>query len=102
MAQTANNNDSNQTSAPVTTQESTNAPTNGPTSATAAPSGGGETCAGENFDYGQALSYSLMFYEAQRSGKLPANNRISWRGDSALTDRSPNGDDLVGGYYDGK
>lgn len=24
------------------------------------------------------LDYSLLFYEAQRSGKLPANQRITW------------------------
>lgn len=52
-------------------------------------------------DYGQALKFSLLFYEAQRSGKLPKNNRISWRGDSALYDRGSNGEDLTGGYYDG-
>jgi len=44
---------------------------------------------------------SLLFYEAQRSGKLPADNRIPWRADSALDDRGSNGEDLTGGYYDG-
>jgi hypothetical protein len=29
----------------------------------------------------------MMFYEAQRSGKLTANNRIKWRGDSGLDHR---------------
>jgi len=52
-------------------------------------------------DYAQVLELSLLFYEAQRSGKLPKNNRISWRGDSALYDRGSNGEDLTGGYYDG-
>ena len=47
------------------------------------------------------LVKSLLFYEAQRSGKLPANNRIPWRGDSALGDKGANGEDLTGGYYDG-
>ncbi|GAB2233126.1 hypothetical protein Droror1_Dr00002343 [Drosera rotundifolia] len=51
-------------------------------------------------DYGSALSDSLLFYEAQRSGKLPDNQRVQWRGDSALTDGSVAGADLVGGYYD--
>ncbi|XP_018359268.1 PREDICTED: endoglucanase E-4-like [Trachymyrmex cornetzi] len=51
-------------------------------------------------DYAQVLELSLLFYEAQRSGKLPKNNRISWRGDSALYDRGSNGEDLTGGYYD--
>ncbi|XP_018568194.1 uncharacterized protein LOC108908596 isoform X2 [Anoplophora glabripennis] len=52
-------------------------------------------------DYKEALKLSLLFYEAQRSGKLPSNNRIKWRGDSALNDRGVNGEDLTGGYYDG-
>ena len=42
-----------------------------------------------------------MFYEAQRSGPLPSNNRIPWRGDSALGDGQDNGLDLTGGWYDG-
>ncbi|MBA0647255.1 hypothetical protein Goklo_015159, partial [Gossypium klotzschianum] len=41
-----------------------------------------------------------MFLEAQRSGKLPADNRIHWRGDSALDDGKEANVDLVGGYYD--
>jgi hypothetical protein len=43
---------------------------------------------------------SLMFYEAQRSGKLPGNNRIAWRGDANLNDRAPDGRDVTGGWYD--
>ena len=46
------------------------------------------------FDYGQVLGLSYLFYEAQRSGKLPSTNRIPWRGDSHLDDPVP------GGYYD--
>lgn len=38
------------------------------------------------FDYGDALDKTLLFFEAQRSGKLPANQRVKWRGDSALGD----------------
>jgi len=53
-----------------------------------------------SFDYAQALQKSFLFYEAQRSGHLPAENRIPWRGDSALTDGSDVGKDLTGGYYD--
>ncbi|EMS66848.1 Endoglucanase 13 [Triticum urartu] len=37
---------------------------------------------------------------AQRSGKLPADRTVHWRGDSALTDGFSQGVDLVGGYYD--
>lgn len=50
--------------------------------------------------YGRVLHLSLLFYEAQRSGHLPSDNRIDWRGDSALLDRGENGEDLTGGYYD--
>ena len=42
--------------------------------------------AGGNYNYKEALTKSLLFLEAQRSGKLPPNSRISWRGDSALDD----------------
>ena len=43
--------------------------------------------AGEKYNYGHVMGLSLLFYEAQRSGKLPGNNRIPWRGDSALVSR---------------
>lgn len=52
------------------------------------------------YDYGQVLGLSWKFYEAQRSGKLPANNSIPWRGDSALGDKAPDGSDVTGGWYD--
>jgi endoglucanase len=66
-------------------------------------------------DYGQALASSFLFYEAQRSGVLPATNRIPWRRNSALGDATARYDannngqlesnetlsrDLAGGYYD--
>lgn len=41
---------------------------------------------GSNFDYKDALTKSILFLEAQRSGKLPPNNRVPWRGDSGLDD----------------
>ncbi|XP_002739247.2 endoglucanase A-like [Saccoglossus kowalevskii] len=53
-----------------------------------------------NYDYDEVLRKSLLFYEAQRSGVLPDNNRILWRGDSAVNDATPDGKDLSGGYYD--
>lgn len=37
-------------------------------------------------DYKEALSKSILFFECQRSGKLPPNQRITWRKDSALQD----------------
>lgn len=51
-------------------------------------------------DYGQALSKSILFFEAQRSGYLPHNQRVSWRAHSGLQDGKASGVDLVGGYYD--
>ncbi|MFI7574744.1 glycoside hydrolase family 9 protein [Micromonospora sp. NPDC049497] len=52
------------------------------------------------FNYAEALQKSLFFYEAQQSGRKPAWNRVSWRGDSALTDGADVGLDLTGGWYD--
>ena len=43
---------------------------------------------------------SLLFYHAQRSGKLGPNRRLAWRGDSCLNCIGPNGEDLTGGYYE--
>lgn len=37
----------------------------------------------------------------RRSGPLPANKRIPWRGDSATQDQGQKGEDLTGGYSDG-
>jgi hypothetical protein len=48
---------------------------------------GSSSGAGGEYDYGQVLGLSMMFYEAQRSGKLTTNNRIKWRGDSGLHHR---------------
>lgn len=59
-------------------------------------SGSSATAAG----YGDAVEKSLMFFEAQRSGKLPTDQRVKWRGHSALHDGFSQGVDLVGGYYD--
>lgn len=38
------------------------------------------------FDYADALSKSLLYFEAQRSGRLPYNQRVTWRDHSGLTD----------------
>lgn len=51
-------------------------------------------------DYSDALEKSILFFEGQRSGKLPTNQRLAWRADSGLSDGSSNHVDLVGGYYD--
>ncbi|KAF3660776.1 Endoglucanase 15 [Capsicum annuum] len=55
---------------------------------------------GASIDYEIALKKSLLYYEAQRSGKLPYDQRVQWRGDSALKDGKHEGIDLTGGYYD--
>nr|BBJ26603.1 GH9 cellulase [Xylophaga rikuzenica] len=51
------------------------------------------------YDYKEALRLSILFYDAQRSGRLPADNPIPWRGDSAVDDGDA-GHDLSGGWYD--
>ncbi|ERN11259.1 hypothetical protein AMTRI_Chr04g242910 [Amborella trichopoda] len=51
-------------------------------------------------DYKDALSKSIVFLEAQRSGRLPPNNRVPWRGHSGLQDGALANVNLVGGYYD--
>ncbi|NOK61873.1 MAG: Cellulase/cellobiase CelA1 [Chloroflexi bacterium AL-W] len=67
-------------------------PTDPPTP-TSPPSSG-------NYNYGEALQKSILFFEANRSGRLPADQRFEWRGNSALNDGSDVRRDLTGGYYD--
>ena len=45
-------------------------------------------------EYTKVLALSHLFYAAQRSGRLPPDNPIPWRGDSHLNDT------VVGGYHD--
>jgi len=52
------------------------------------------------FAYGEALQKSFLFFEANRAGALPQDNRLEWRSDSATQDGSDVGRDLSGGYYD--
>lgn len=40
----------------------------------------------DTHDYVDALNKSILFFEGQRSGKLPATQRVPWRADSALSD----------------
>ncbi|KAG1338723.1 endoglucanase 3 [Cocos nucifera] len=51
-------------------------------------------------NYRDALSKSILFFEGQRSGRLPPNQRMTWRRNSGLSDGSTMHVDLVGGYYD--
>ncbi|CAD6260403.1 unnamed protein product [Miscanthus lutarioriparius] len=53
--------------------------------------------------YAEALHKALLFFNAQKSGRIPRNNGIPWRGNSGLKDGSDAKDvkgGLVGGYYD--
>ena len=52
------------------------------------------------FAYGEALQKNFLFFEANRSGPLPADNRLEWRSDATTNDGSDVGRDLNGGYYD--
>ncbi|VVB11948.1 unnamed protein product [Arabis nemorensis] len=54
----------------------------------------------EALAYGDALNKSILFFEGQRSGKLPANQRVKWRANSALSDGKTDNVNLIGGYYD--
>ncbi|KAL5840993.1 hypothetical protein ACOSQ4_013601 [Xanthoceras sorbifolium] len=54
-------------------------------------------------NYTLALHKALLFFNAQKSGKLSKNNGIAWRGNSGLSDGNTTSDvkgGLVGGYYD--
>ncbi|KAE8009447.1 hypothetical protein FH972_005884 [Carpinus fangiana] len=51
-------------------------------------------------NYRDALTKSIIFFDGQRSGRLPSNQRITWRRNSGLSDGSAMHVDLVGGYYD--
>lgn len=55
-----------------------------------------------NYNYGDALAKSLLFYQLQESGKLSEEtlSRTNWRADSGLKDGQDNGLDLTGGWYD--
>ena len=55
------------------------------------------------FNYAEALQKTILFYEAQRSGRLSSSSiptRFTWRGDSQLTDGAAQGLDLTGGFVD--
>ncbi|XP_076936220.1 endoglucanase 11-like [Bidens hawaiensis] len=54
----------------------------------------------KSLDYKDALSKTILYFELQRSGHLPFNQRATWRDHSGLTDGLEQGVDLVGGYHD--
>ncbi|CAA6666686.1 unnamed protein product [Spirodela intermedia] len=49
--------------------------------------------------YADALSVAIQFFDVQKSGKL-VNNKIPWRGDSALNDGKDANVDLSKGLFD--
>ena len=88
------------TSNPATTT-SNSVPSTTSSSNTESTTSSSTSCSAERYDYGEVLRLSNLFYEAQRSGDLPDDNRIPWRGDSSTDDKGNNGEDLSGGYHDG-
>ncbi|KAK4484147.1 hypothetical protein RD792_011367 [Penstemon davidsonii] len=57
-------------------------------------------CSAFGQNYHDALRKSILFFEGQRSGKLPPDQRVRWRRDSGLHDGASAEVDLTGGYYD--
>ncbi|XP_056162028.1 endoglucanase 3 isoform X3 [Syzygium oleosum] len=53
-----------------------------------------------NPNYKDALAKSILFFQGQRSGRLPTNQLLSWRSTSGLSDGALAHVDLTGGYYD--
>lgn len=51
------------------------------------------------FDYGSALDKTLLFFEAQRAGPLPYNNRVKWRANSAMRDGHSQGVSVFMRYF---
>lgn len=67
------------------------------------PNGVQQNVQAASFNYGEALQKSILFYEAQRSGAISTSGiptRLTWRGDSQLTDGQKEGLDLTGGWVD--
>ena len=50
----------------------------------------------QKFQLWRGIAKSIIFYEFQRSGKLPEDKRENWRGDSGLQDGADVGLDLTG------
>ncbi|KAI9230747.1 MAG: beta-1,4-endoglucanase, partial [Piptocephalis tieghemiana] len=50
--------------------------------------------------YAKPLMLSLLFFEAQRAGELPKDQRVTWRKSAHMSDGKALGVNLSGGYYD--
>lgn len=86
-----------------TATSSTSVSSSSTSTTTTSTSVGDGSCINDAYGFADAIDKSLLFYEAQRSGDLPEESmRIDWRKDSALDDKGDNGEDLTGGYYDGR
>merc|ERR1719394_921116 len=88
------------TDQPNTTDEVTTDSSSISTASPVSTTSSSTSCSADRYDYGRVLELSNLFYEAQRSGDLPDDNRVPWRGDSSLDDQGQNGEDLTGGYHD--
>ncbi|XP_041004322.1 endoglucanase 9-like [Juglans microcarpa x Juglans regia] len=53
-----------------------------------------------NPNYKDALAKSILFFQGQRSGRLPKTQQITWRSNSGLSDGQLAHVDLTGGYHD--
>jgi len=51
----------------------------------------GMASAAGGHDYALALKKSILYFEAQRSGRLPGGQRVAWRANSGLLDGKANG-----------
>lgn len=51
-------------------------------------------------NYMDALAKSILFFQGQRSGRLPNAQQLNWRFSSGLSDGQQAHVDLSGGYYD--
>ncbi len=94
-----------QTTAANVTKETTKAQTSAPSAAyTGKLSAYADKYEGKEqtseYNYGEALQKSILFYDLQRSGDLPDDFRSNWRGDSCLNDGKDAGLDLSGGFFD--
>lgn len=56
---------------------------------------------GIKYNYDEVLMKFILFYEVQCFGKFLFINRILWWGDFVFIDYGDNGEDLIGGWYDG-
>jgi endoglucanase len=88
------------TRAPTPAPTATPTPTPTPTSTAMPTQPNNPIAQSGKYAYGEALQKALLFFEMNRSGSMPTNKRIEWRGNSSTTDGSDVSLDLVGGYHD--